>query len=157
MIIENRDRLTILYAEGTNKLTNQSRTFYSDLVYLGINDSADNYEEVSKDVWKNFIKITDPNLEDVKESLKTIEDKVEANSETNLTQDELILTSMDALAESYEQTLVIEENTTENTENILISMDALAELYEMILTLQTELEILKGGDSDGKCDGDDLL
>ena len=59
MVIENRDGLTILYSEGTNKLTNKSRDFYSDLVYLGINDSQDNYEEVPKSIWENFIEVVD--------------------------------------------------------------------------------------------------
>ena len=181
MIIENRDGLIIIYAEGTNKLTNKSRDFYSDLVYLGINDSQDNYEEVSKSIWKNFIEVVDEDLEDVKENLKTLEEKVENDKlelqEENMMQDELILSTMDAIAETYETGLLLQEDnmmqdelilttmdavatsyediletqTTnmQNEENILVSMDAIAELYETIMNLTLEIEALKGGVDNG--------
>lgn len=189
MVIENRDGLTILYAEGTNKITDKNRTLYSNIIYLGKNDSVDNYEEVSKDIWKNFVKVTDEDLEDTKENLKTLEEKVENDKlelqeenmmqdeliltsmdalaenyelslvlqDENLIQDELILSSMDALAETYEQTLIVEESMVINEENVLISMDALAELYEMILALQSKVEILEGGATNGDSDGDNIL
>ena len=57
MIIENRDGLTILYAEGTNKITNQKRSFFSDLIYLGKGDSVDNYVEVEKIFGKISLKL----------------------------------------------------------------------------------------------------
>ena len=189
MIIENRDGLTILYAEGTNKITNQKRSFFTNLIYLGKNDSVDNYVEVEKDIWKNFVEITNPDIEDLKENLKTLNEKVDSNKTeldaTNLSQDEMILSSMDAIAEnyetslsiqndnntqdeqilstmesvadSYEQMLTLEETTTNNENNVLVSMDAIAELYETILNLQMELESLKGGDSNGNSNGDNIL
>ena len=189
MIIENRNGLTILYAEGTNKITNQKRSFFSDLIYLGKSDSVDNYVEIEKDIWKNFVEITNPDIEDLKENLKTLDEKVDSNKTeldaTNLSQDEMILSSMDAIAEnyetslsiqndnntqdeqilstmesvadSYEQMLNIETTTSENQNNILVSMDAIAELYETILNLQMELEALKGGDSNGNSNGDNIL
>lgn len=57
MIIENSNGMTVLYAEGTNKITNKDKSFFSDMVYLGINDNVNNYEEVTRDIWKNFIEI----------------------------------------------------------------------------------------------------
>ena len=189
MIIENRNGLTVLYAEGTNKITNQKRSFFTNLIYLGKNDSVDNYVEVEKDIWKNFVKITDPDLEDLKENLKTLDEKVDSNKTeldaTNLSQDEMILSSMDAIvenyetsltiqednsnqdeqilstmesvADSYEQMLTLEETTTNNENNVLVSMDAIAELYETVLNLQMELEALKGGDSNGNSNGNNIL
>ena len=181
MIIENRDGLTILYSEGTNKITNKNRTLYSNIIYLGKNDSVDNYEEVSKDIWKNFVEIIDEDLEGTKERLKTLEEKVEDDKlelqEENMMQDELILSTMDAIAETYENGLLLQEDnivqdelilttmdavatsyediletqTTniQNEENILVSMDAIAELYEMIINLTLEIESLKGGVDNG--------
>ena len=181
MVIENRDGLTILYAEGTNKITDKNRTLYSNIIYLGKNDSADNYEEVSKDIWKNFVEVIDPNLEDLKENLKTLEEKVENDKlelqEENMLQDELILSTMDAIAETYETGLLLQEDnmmqdelilTTmdavatsyediletqtaniQNEESILVSMDAIAELYEVIMNLTLEIESLKGGVDNG--------
>ena len=55
MIIENLNGLIRLVAEGDNKITNSKRDFYTDFVYLGKNDSIDNYEEVTSDVWKHFV------------------------------------------------------------------------------------------------------
>ena len=153
MIIENRDGLIILYSEGTNKITNKNRTLYSDIMYLGKNDSADNYEEVSKDIWKNFVEVIDEDLEDTKEKLKTLEEKVENDKlelqEENMIQDELILTTMDAVATSYEDVLETQTANIQNEENILVSMDAIAELYEVIMNLTLEIEALKGGVGNG--------
>ena len=153
MIIENRDGLIILYSEGTNKITNKNRTLYSNIIYLGKNDSVDNYEEVSKNIWKNFVEIIDEDLEDTKERLKTLEEKVEDDKlelqEENMTQDELILTTMDAVATSYEDILETQTANIQNEENILVSMDAIAELYEVIMNLTLEIESLKGGVDNG--------
>ena len=63
MIIENRNGLKILYAEGTNKITNKKRTFFTDFVYLGKGDKIENYEEVSRNIWRIFVK-DDSKLED---------------------------------------------------------------------------------------------
>ena len=55
MIIENLNGLIRLVAEGDNKITNSKRDFYTDFVYLGKNDSIENYAEVTSDVWKHFV------------------------------------------------------------------------------------------------------
>ncbi len=55
MVIKNINGLVILYAEENNKLTNSEMTFFSDFIYLGKNDSIDNYQEVTKDIWKHYI------------------------------------------------------------------------------------------------------
>ena len=41
-------------------------TFFSDFIYLGKNDSPDNYVEVGREIWKHFIEEENP---DVKEYL----------------------------------------------------------------------------------------
>ena len=56
MIIENLNGLIRLVAEGDNKITNSKRDFYTDFVYLGKNDTTDNYEEVPYEVWGLFLK-----------------------------------------------------------------------------------------------------
>lgn len=55
MIIDKINTLTVLHAEGINKITNTDRSFFSDIIYLGKNDSVENYEEVTEDVWKHYI------------------------------------------------------------------------------------------------------
>ena len=55
MIIEDLNGLIRIVSEGKNKITNKKREFYSDFVYLGKNDSIDNYEEVPYEVWGYFV------------------------------------------------------------------------------------------------------
>jgi hypothetical protein len=55
MIIKELNGVVVLYSEGDNKITNIHRTFFANLVYLGKNDSIDNYEEVPYDVWRNYL------------------------------------------------------------------------------------------------------
>ena len=55
MIIEDLNGLIKIVPEGENKITNKKREFYSDFVYLGKNDSVDNYEEVPYEVWGHFV------------------------------------------------------------------------------------------------------
>ena len=59
MIIENFKGITRIFADEGKKITNKDRSFFADFIYLGKNDSPDNYEEVGREIWKNFI--ADPN------------------------------------------------------------------------------------------------
>ena len=69
--------------------------------------------------------------------------------EENMLQDEMILTTMDAIATSYEDILETQVTNIQNEESILVSMDAIAELYEIIMNLNLEIESLKGGVDNG--------
>ena len=179
MIVEDiMGKMMAIYAEGNNKITDKDRTFFSTAVFAPLGTDISNYEEVPRDVWKAFDEdkttefyiledeiIKQKEINDIQDELiLTSMDALAENYELSLTtqeeniiQDELILSSMDALAETYEQTLIMESTMETNEESILISMDALAELYEMILTLQTEIDILKGGATNGNGDGNDIL
>ena len=55
MIIEDKNGLVRLLADENKKITNKDRSFFSDFIYLGKNDSPDNYEEVGREIWKHFI------------------------------------------------------------------------------------------------------
>ena len=55
MIIENLNGLIRLIAEGSNKITDKNRTFYTDFIYLSKNDKVENYEEVPYEVWGLFL------------------------------------------------------------------------------------------------------
>ena len=82
MIIENLNGLTVLYAEGSNKITNAERTLFANMVYLGKNDSVENYQEVTSDIWKHYIgqisqsdaDVINENLNQVKNNVYTLED-----------------------------------------------------------------------------------
>ena len=55
MIIEDLNGLIRIVSEGENKIINKKREFYSDFVYLGKNDTIDNYEEVPYEIWGLFL------------------------------------------------------------------------------------------------------
>ena len=72
MIIKNLNEMIILYADEGKKVTNKDRTFFSDFIYLGKNDSPDNYEEVGREIWKHFIEEENPDVNELKEQIKDL-------------------------------------------------------------------------------------
>ena len=72
MIIENLNGLIRIVSEGENKITNKKREFYSDFVYLGKNDSPDNYEEVPRAIWKYYVEEQNPDAIELKEQIKDL-------------------------------------------------------------------------------------
>ena len=55
MQIINKNNLTKILADEGKKITNKDRSFFADFIYLGKNDSPDNYEEVPYEVWGHFV------------------------------------------------------------------------------------------------------
>ena len=84
MIIENLNGLTVLYAEGNNKITNAERTIFVDYIYLGKNDSINNYQEVPRDIWKHFI-------EDKSTDFDILQEKISNNNSMIANIEELLL------------------------------------------------------------------
>ena len=84
MIIENLNGLTVLYAEGNNKITNAERTIFVDYIYLGKNDSINNYQEVPREIWKHFI-------EDKPTDFDILQEKISDNSSMITNLEELLL------------------------------------------------------------------
>lgn len=84
MIIENLNGLTVLYAEGNNKITNAERTIFVDYIYLGKNDSINNYQEVPREIWKHFI-------EDKPTDFDILQEKISDNSSMIANLEELLL------------------------------------------------------------------
>ena len=118
MKIINKNNLVKLLADDGKKITNGDRAFFSDFIYLGKNDSPDNYEEVGREIWKYFIE--DPNL-DVVELQERVKD----------------LKNIDDVT----MTALVEVDNNANT-NIDIIINAINELYLMI----EDLMALKGGE-----------
>ena len=117
MIIENLNGLTKILADEGKKITNKDRTFFSDFIYLGKNDSPDNYEEVGREIWKHFIEDPNPDVVELQAQTKDI------NETMNII--------MTALADSDEQ-------NSKAINTILLAMDDLYKMLEPIL--------LKGGE-----------
>ena len=74
MIIEDKNGLVRLLADENKKITNKDRSFFSDFIYLGKNDSADNYEEVGREIWKHFIEEENPDVKELKEQIKDLKE-----------------------------------------------------------------------------------
>ena len=117
MIVDNSKGITKLMADEGKKITNKDRSFFSDFIYLGKNDSPDNYEEVGREIWKHFIE--DPNP-----------DVVELQAQTTDINETMNIIMM-ALANSDEQ-------NSSAIDTILLAID---DLYKMLEPL-----LLKGGE-----------
>ena len=77
MIVENLSGLIRLVAEGSNKITDKNRTFYTDFIYLSKNDKVENYEEVTYEIWGLLLEneIPQNKLEELTAKIKTLEDE----------------------------------------------------------------------------------
>ena len=117
MIIDNSKGLNKLLADEGKKITNKDRSFFSDFIYLGKNDSPDNYEEVGREIWKHFIEEPNPDVVELQALTKDI------NETMNII--------MMALANSDEQ-------NSSAIDTILLAID---DLYKMLEPL-----LLKGGE-----------
>lgn len=80
MIIEDNNGLVRLLAEGTNKITNAERSFFTDFIYLGNSDSPSNYEEVGREIWKHFVKEENPDMNELIERVNDLENSLETLS-----------------------------------------------------------------------------
>ena len=74
MKIINENNLVKLLADEGKKITNKNRSFFSDFIYLGKNDSPDNYEEVGREIWKYFIKEENPDIIELKARIEDLQD-----------------------------------------------------------------------------------
>ena len=72
MVIKQNGNTTKLLADEGKKITNTNRDFFSDFIYLGKNDSPDNYEEVGREIWKHFIEEENPEVNELKEQIKDL-------------------------------------------------------------------------------------
>ena len=91
MIIENLNGLTVLYADEGKKITNKDRFFFSDFIYLGINDSPDNYKEVGREIWKYFIEEENPDIKEMQNQIKDLKEETQALKEENLMLGDVLL------------------------------------------------------------------
>ena len=72
MIIDTSKGFTRILADEGKKITNKKREFFSDFIYLGKNDSVDNYEEVGREIWKHFIEEENPDVKELQEQIKDL-------------------------------------------------------------------------------------
>ena len=142
MIVENKDGLTVIYAEDENKITNSQRTFFSDFIYLGKFDSVDNYEEVPRYIWKQFVKDDNPTLNGAVEDIQELQEKTNTLSETSevLTEQVAILEETQSL--STEMTDVVmyavvesDEKHEDMTDLLLLGISDMFTVFEPLLIM----------------------
>lgn len=75
MEIINNGKIIKLIASIGCKITDNQRSFFSDFIYLGINDKAENYEEVPYEIWGLFLddEIPKNKVEELIAKIKTLE------------------------------------------------------------------------------------
>lgn len=78
MYIQDNGKTRKLIADEGMKITNSDKGFFADFIYLCKNDTPDNYEEVPRAIWKNYVEEKNP---DVIELKAQIEDLQSANDE----------------------------------------------------------------------------
>lgn len=142
MIIENSNGLIRIVSEGENKITNKKREFYSDFVYLGKNDSPDNYEEVGREIWKHFIEEENPDVKELQNIAKDLQEDVQnLQNDTNaLSESQLINTETDNIIMSA---IVDSDEKHETlTDVLLCAIDDLYTQIEPLLTVSEELCIM---------------
>ena len=142
MIIENLNGLTILYADECKKITNKDRSFFADFIYLGKNDSPDNYEEVGREIWKHFIEEENPDVrelqniaKDLQSDVQNLQDDTNALSESQLIRDETDNIIMSAIVDSDEKHETL-------TDVLLCAIDDLYSQIDPLLTVSEELCIM---------------
>ncbi len=139
MIIDNSKGFTKILADEGKKITNSERSFFSDFIYLGKNDSPDNYEEVGREIWKHFIEEENPDVvelqervKDVQEDVKTLQETSDTLNESQLMTDETVNIVMEAVTDSDEK----HENLTDV---VLLAID---EMYQMLEPLEEDTTTL---------------
>ena len=113
MQIINKNNLTKILADEGKKITNKDRSFFTDFIYLGKNDSPDNYEEVGREIWKYFVEDPNPDVielqaqtKDINETMNIIMTALANSDEQNSSAIDTILLAIDDLYRMLEPTLL---------------------------------------------------
>ena len=91
MIIDGSKGFIKLLADEGKKITNKDRSFFSDFIYLGKNDSPNNYEEVGREIWKHFIEEENPDVVELRARLEDANRDIINLREDSINQEECLL------------------------------------------------------------------
>ena len=91
MKVEYRGSIKVLVSDEGKKITNSERTFFSDFIYLGKNDSPDNYVEVGREIWKHFIEEENPDMIELRSRLEDANRDIIRLREDSINQEECLL------------------------------------------------------------------
>ena len=91
MIIDNANGLIKMLADEGKKITNKDRSFFADFIYLGKNDSPDNYVEVGREIWKHFIEEENPDIKEMQNQIKDLKEETQALKGENMMLGDILL------------------------------------------------------------------
>ena len=129
-----------MLADEGKKITNTNRDFFSDFIYLGKNDSPDNYEEVGREIWKHFIEEENPDVKELQNIAKDLQGDVQNLNEAqnmNLETDDML---MSAMAESFEAHEIM-------IDVMLCAIDEMYQLIAPIMEADEEICVTMGLDT----------
>lgn len=140
MIIDNLDGMVILRAEGSNKITNEARDFFTETIYLGKNDSPDNYEEVGREIWKYFVKEENPDInelkartDDLQSSVSSLQEETSILNETQLMSEEIDNIIMEAITDSDEKHEALTDVMLCAIDEVFMMLDPLISVSEEVV------------------------
>lgn len=140
MIIENLDGMVILRAEENNRITNKSRDFFTEIIYLGKNDSPDNYEEVGREIWKHFVVEENPDIdelkartEDLQSSVSNLQEETLILNETQLMNGEIDNIIMEAITDSDEKHEALTDVVLCAIDEVFMMLDPLISISEEVV------------------------
>lgn len=140
MIIENLDGMVVLKANEGKRITNSTRSFFTDFIYLGKNDSPDNYEEVGREIWKHFVKEENPDVnelksrtDDLQSSVSSLQKETSALNETQLMSEELDNIIMEAITDSDEKHEALTDVMLCAIDEVFMMLDPLISVSEEVV------------------------
>lgn len=132
--------VTKLVAEEGKKITNLERSFFTDLIYLGKNDSPDNYEEVGREIWKHFVKEENPDInelkartEDLQSSVSNLQEETLILNETQLMNGEIDNIIMEAITDSDEKHEALTDVMLCAIDEVFMMLDPLISISEEVV------------------------
>jgi hypothetical protein len=140
MIVENLDGVVIIRADEGKKITNSTRSFFADFIYLGKNDSPDNYEEVGREIWKHFVVEENPDVnelksrtEDLQSSVSSLQKETSALNETQLMNGEIDNIIMEAITDSDEKHEALTDVMLCAIDEVFMMLDPLISVSEEVV------------------------
>ncbi len=132
--------VTKLLAEEGKKITNLERSFFTDIIYLGKNDSPDNYEEVGREIWKHFVKEENPDVnelksrtEDLQSSVSSLQEETSILNETQLMSEEIDNIIMEAITDSDEKHEALTDVMLCAIDEVFMMLDPLISVSEEVV------------------------
>ena len=142
MQVIKKDNYIKLIADEGKRLTGVGREYFSETLFLPPNADISDYEEVGREIWKHFIEEENPDVKelqnitkDLQEDIQYLQNDTNALSESQLINEETDNIIMSAIVDSDEKHETL-------TDVLLCAIDDLYSQIEPLLTVSEELCIM---------------